>query len=85
MFWKTSPRAHLSILTGPEQDKVKIADVDKVIKEYERISISFKIQDQVKIFPKGKREFAVLAVTSLKLDIVQKKLNARKNGQAGVS
>ena len=41
MYMKNSPRAHVSLLTGPEQKKVQIEVVNKVIDDYKDIPISF--------------------------------------------
>ena len=82
MYWKNSPRAHVSLLTGPEQKKVKIDVVNKVIDDYKDIPISFKIEEEVKIFPKGKREFAVLSVSSPELDSIRQQLHTRRNGKS---
>ena len=41
MYMKNAPRAHVSLLTGPEQKKVQIEVVNKVIDDYKDIPISF--------------------------------------------
>ena len=75
-------RAHVSLLTGPEQKRVQIDVVNKVIDDFKDIPICFKIEEEVKIFPKGQWEFAVLSVSSSELDRIRQQLHTRSNGKS---